>query len=184
MGRTKVRMYLRTTDAQAVWKEYSEYMTTASKGASERRKLTQYVTNTVLPHAIRPRTLKNPNQRHVATGGEEDHQPHSKTLKQLTSSMDDGKSTMPDQRLVAAGGEEDHQPHPKPLKHPISSTDVGTPTSQIKGLLQLERRKIIILTPKPLNFQLLLQMLVCQLSQIKCWLKLEGRKIISLTLKP
>ena len=28
MGRTKVRKYLKTTDAQAVWKEYSEYMTT------------------------------------------------------------------------------------------------------------------------------------------------------------
>ena len=33
MGRTKVRKYLKTTDAQAVWKEYSEYMTTSSKGA-------------------------------------------------------------------------------------------------------------------------------------------------------
>ena len=30
MGRTKVRKYLKITDAQAVWKEYSEYMTTAS----------------------------------------------------------------------------------------------------------------------------------------------------------
>ena len=29
MGRTKVRKYLKTTDAQAVWREYSEYMTTA-----------------------------------------------------------------------------------------------------------------------------------------------------------
>ena len=48
MGRTKVRKYLKTTDAQAVWKEYSEYMTTASKGAAEKRNSTQYVTNTVL----------------------------------------------------------------------------------------------------------------------------------------
>ena len=78
MGRYKVSMHLRTTDAQAVWKEYSEYMTTAYKGASEKRKLTQYVTNTVLPHAIRSKTLKNLNQRLVATGGEEDHQPHPK----------------------------------------------------------------------------------------------------------
>ena len=36
MGRTKVRKYLKTTDAQAVWKEYSEYLTTSSKGASEK----------------------------------------------------------------------------------------------------------------------------------------------------
>ena len=50
------------------------------------------------------RTLKNPNQRHVATGGEEDHQPHSKTQEHPISSVDDGKSTMPDQRLVAVEG--------------------------------------------------------------------------------
>ena len=35
-------------DAQAVWKELSEHMRTSSKGASEKRRLTQYVTNTVL----------------------------------------------------------------------------------------------------------------------------------------
>ena len=57
MGRTKPRMHLKSTDAQAVWKEYSEYMTTASKVASEKMKLTQYVTKTVLPRAIRPRIL-------------------------------------------------------------------------------------------------------------------------------
>ena len=48
MGRTKVKKYLKTTDAQAVWKEYSEFMTTSSKGASEKRKTTHYLTNTVL----------------------------------------------------------------------------------------------------------------------------------------
>ena len=48
MRRTKVRKYLRTTDAQAMWKKYSDHMTTSSKGASEKRKLTHYVTNTVL----------------------------------------------------------------------------------------------------------------------------------------
>ena len=53
MGRTKVRKYLKATDAQAVWKEYSEYMTTLSKGASEKRKLTQYVTNMVLDSQFR-----------------------------------------------------------------------------------------------------------------------------------
>ena len=53
MGRAKVRKYYKTTDAQAVWKEYSEYMTTASKGASEKRNQTQYVTNTVLDNQFR-----------------------------------------------------------------------------------------------------------------------------------
>ena len=48
MRRTTVRKYPRTTNAQAVWKEYSDYMTTSSKGASGKRKLTHYVTNTLI----------------------------------------------------------------------------------------------------------------------------------------
>ena len=44
MGKTIVRRHLANTDAQAVWKELS----TSSKGASDKRRLTQYVTNTVL----------------------------------------------------------------------------------------------------------------------------------------
>ena len=55
-GRTTVRKYLRSTDAQAVWKEYSDYMTTSSKGASENRKLTHYVTNKVLDNQFRETT--------------------------------------------------------------------------------------------------------------------------------
>ena len=53
MGRTKDRKHLKTTDAQAVWKEYSEYMTTASKGTSEKRNLIHYVTSTVLDSQFR-----------------------------------------------------------------------------------------------------------------------------------
>ena len=48
MGKTIVRRHLTNTDAQAVWKELSEHMRTSSKGASEKRRLTHYVTNTVL----------------------------------------------------------------------------------------------------------------------------------------
>ena len=48
MGKTIVRRHLANTDAQSVWKELSEHMRTYSKGASEKRRLTQYVTNTVL----------------------------------------------------------------------------------------------------------------------------------------
>ena len=48
MGKTIVRRHLANTDAQAVWEELSEHMRTSSKGASEKRRLTQYVTNTVL----------------------------------------------------------------------------------------------------------------------------------------
>ena len=48
MGKTIVRRHLANTDAQSVWKELSEHMRTSSKGASEKRRLTQYVTNSVL----------------------------------------------------------------------------------------------------------------------------------------
>ena len=36
------------TDAQSVWKDFQDHMKSSSKGASEKRRLTQYVTNTVL----------------------------------------------------------------------------------------------------------------------------------------
>ena len=48
MGKTIVRRHLANNDVQAVWKELSEHMRTPTKGASEKRRLTQYVTNTVL----------------------------------------------------------------------------------------------------------------------------------------
>ena len=48
LGKTTVRRHLASTDALTVWKELSEHMRTSSKGASEKRRLTKYVTNTVL----------------------------------------------------------------------------------------------------------------------------------------
>ena len=47
MGKTIVRKYVHTTDAQSVWKDFQEHMKFSSKGPSEKRRLTQYVTNTV-----------------------------------------------------------------------------------------------------------------------------------------
>ena len=48
MGKTIVRIYVHTTDAQSVWEEFQEHMKSSSKGDSEKRRLTPYVTNTVL----------------------------------------------------------------------------------------------------------------------------------------
>ena len=48
MGKTIVRRHLAATDAQSVWRELGEHMRTSSKGASEKRRLTQNVTNTVI----------------------------------------------------------------------------------------------------------------------------------------
>ena len=48
MGKIIVRKYVHTTDAQSVWKDFQEHIKSSSKGASEKRRLTQYVTNTVL----------------------------------------------------------------------------------------------------------------------------------------
>ena len=39
---------MHTTDAQSVWKDFQEHMKSSSKEASEKRRLTQYVTNTVV----------------------------------------------------------------------------------------------------------------------------------------
>ena len=56
MGKTIIRRHLASTDAQAVRKELSEHMRTSSKGASESRRLTQYVTNTVLDENFKDTT--------------------------------------------------------------------------------------------------------------------------------
>ena len=72
--------------------------------------------------AIRPRTLKNPNQRLVEVGGEEDHQPHSKSLKHLTSSIDVGKPTKPDTPTVFIKSR--HDGGPTPSKFYLSSTQM------------------------------------------------------------
>ena len=48
MGKTIVIKYVHSTDTQSVWKDFQEHMKPSSKGASEKRRLTQYVTNTVL----------------------------------------------------------------------------------------------------------------------------------------
>ena len=56
MGKTIVRRHLTNSDAQSVWKELSEHMRTSSKGASEKRRLTQYVTNTVLDDNLKGTT--------------------------------------------------------------------------------------------------------------------------------
>ena len=47
MGKTIVRKYVHTMDAQFVWKDFQGHMKHSSKGASEKRRLTQYVTNKV-----------------------------------------------------------------------------------------------------------------------------------------
>ena len=39
---------MHTTDAQSVWEEFQEHIKSSSKGAPEKTRLTQYVTNTVL----------------------------------------------------------------------------------------------------------------------------------------
>ena len=48
MGKTIVRRHSANTDALSVSKELSEHMRTSCKGTSEKRRHTQYVTNTVL----------------------------------------------------------------------------------------------------------------------------------------
>ena len=55
-SRPTVRRHLVNTDSQSVWKELNEHMKTSSKGASDKRRLTQYVNNTVLDDNFRGTT--------------------------------------------------------------------------------------------------------------------------------
>ena len=48
IGKTIVRKYVHTTDPPSVWKDFQDLMKSSSRGASEKRRLTQYVTNTRL----------------------------------------------------------------------------------------------------------------------------------------
>ena len=48
VGKTIVRKYVHTTDSQSVWKEFQDHMKSSSKGASDKRRITQYVINNVL----------------------------------------------------------------------------------------------------------------------------------------
>ena len=48
MGKTIVRKYVHNTDAQSVGKDFQDHMKSSSKGASGKRRLAKYVTNTTL----------------------------------------------------------------------------------------------------------------------------------------
>ena len=56
--KTIVRKYVHTTDAQLVWKDFQEHMKSSSNGVSEKRRLTQYMTNTTLDDNYRGTTEK------------------------------------------------------------------------------------------------------------------------------
>ena len=58
MGKTIVRKHVHNTDPKAVWKDQQEHMKSSSKGASAKRRLTQYVTNTVLDDNFKGTTVQ------------------------------------------------------------------------------------------------------------------------------
>ena len=90
MGKTMVRRHITTIDAQAVWKELSEHMRTSSKGpkgASEKRRLTLYVTNTVLDDKFKETT--------------EQFVPHfNEQIRQLDEISDDSEKLPPTVKLA------------------------------------------------------------------------------------
>ena len=47
MGKTRVRKYAPTLDAQSVWKEFETHMSTSSKGLNEKHRLHAYVSTPV-----------------------------------------------------------------------------------------------------------------------------------------
>ena len=48
MGNPIIRKYVHTTDVESVWKDFQEHIKSSSKGVAEKRRLTHYVTNTIL----------------------------------------------------------------------------------------------------------------------------------------
>ncbi|KAL7563652.1 hypothetical protein ACA910_013388 [Epithemia clementina (nom. ined.)] len=56
MGKDIVQRYYRTTDAQAVWHDFQAHILTSTKGSSERRRLTSFVTNTILDNSFKGST--------------------------------------------------------------------------------------------------------------------------------
>ncbi len=56
MGKTIVRRYVHSTNAQQVWIDLTAHMKKSSKGASEKRRLNQYITTTVLDSSYRGTT--------------------------------------------------------------------------------------------------------------------------------
>ena len=87
MGKTIVGRHLDTTDAQSIWIELSEHMRTSSKGASEKRRLTQYVTNTVLDD-----NFKGTTEQFVLHFNEQ--------FRQLDEISDDGEKLPPTVKLT------------------------------------------------------------------------------------
>ena len=47
MGKTIVRKYAPSLDAQSVWRDFESHMSTSSKGLNERHRLHAYVSTTV-----------------------------------------------------------------------------------------------------------------------------------------
>ena len=87
MGKTIVRRHLTTTDALSVWTELSKHKRTSSKGASEKRRLTQYVTNTILDD-----NFKGTTEQFVLHFNEQ--------LRQLDEISDDSEKLPPTMKLT------------------------------------------------------------------------------------
>ena len=87
MGKTIVRRHLTTTGAQSVWRELSEHMRTSSKGTSEKRRLTQYVTN-----IVEDENFKGTTEQFVLHFNEQ--------FRQLDKTSDDSEKVPPTVKLT------------------------------------------------------------------------------------
>ena len=56
MGKTIVRKYAPTSDAQSVWRDFESLMSTSSKGLNERHRLHAYVFATVYDRSLKGTT--------------------------------------------------------------------------------------------------------------------------------
>ena len=56
MGKTIVRKYAPSLDAQSVWRDFESHMSTSSKGLNERHRLHAYVSTTVIDRSWKSTT--------------------------------------------------------------------------------------------------------------------------------
>ena len=102
MGKTIVRKYAPSLDAQSVWRDYESHMSTSSKGLNERHRLHAYVSTTVYDKSWKgttePFVLHFHEQfRHLdEVSPLEEHLPHSVRLTLLQPAV----RSIPELRIV------------------------------------------------------------------------------------
>ena len=120
MGKTIVRKYAPTLNAQAVWKDFESHMSTSSKGLNERCRLHAYVSTTVYD-----RSWKGTTEQFVLHFHErfrqplEEHLPHSVRLTLLQIAV----RSVPELKIVETMEDYMSLTHSSPGQYSLTMTN-------------------------------------------------------------